>query len=79
MIGLTGLPPLSVSGRGLTSHVLKRRLPFLTHVHAGFTPRRVDEIRGGSRSKRLVPGRNLDEDNKKQQVKFEYNGKGKLN
>ena len=60
MIGFTGLPPLSVSGIGLTSQVLKRRLPFLTHEQDGLTRRPLtDEMRGGSFSKRLVPGLNL--------------------
>ena len=62
-MGLTGLPPLSMSGRGLTSQVLKRRFPFLTHEQEGFTPRlKVEvEVRGGSFSKSVVPGLNLKE------------------
>ena len=60
-MGLTGLPPLSMSGSGLTSQVLKRRFPFLTHEQEGFTPRlKVEvEVRGGSFSKSVVPGLNL--------------------
>ena len=64
MIGFTDFPPLSVSGSGFTSHVLKRRLPFLTHAQDGLTRRLRDEMRGGSRSKRLVPGRSLKEKTK---------------
>ena len=48
-----------MSGRGLTSHVLNRRFPLLTQAHDGLTRRLTDEMRGGSLSKRLVPGRNL--------------------
>ena len=58
-MGLTGLPPLSMSGRGLTSQVLKRRFPFLTHEQEGFTPRLKVEVRGGSFSKSVAPGLNL--------------------
>ena len=60
-MGLTGFSPLSVSGRGLTSQVLNRRFPFLTHEHEGLTRRLTVEIRGGSFSKRVVPGFNLQE------------------
>ena len=58
-MGLTGFPPLSMSGRGLTSQVLKRRFPFLTHEQEGFTPRLKVEVRGGSFSKSVAPGLNL--------------------
>ena len=68
MIGFTGFPPLSVSGSGLTSQVLKRRLPFLTHAQDGLTRRLTDEMRGGSLSKRLVPGFNLKKKNIKNPV-----------